>query len=210
MCNVERGQQLALQRRPLVGTGWCCAHQGIRAEGDVHDAAGHVEQAGRQAGSIARRPARVLQQRDAEQRDFVGRARHCDARAVRGESRCCHCVPVLHVGSRGSRSCFPTHWLSLARSRAEHGTRHLRAMTVAEEIWVCACVFRAALKAELSQYKAQGGCLVPNQGSEECSVVSHLKDRQAAMMLAGRQIEHFQTLMQHKRSPGSVRRHYHI
>ena len=24
------------------------------------------------------------------------------------------------------------------------------------------------LPAELSQYKAQGGCLVPNQGSEEC------------------------------------------
>ena len=41
-------------------------------------------------------------------------------------------------------------------------------------------------------------------------MVSHLKDRQAAVVLAGRQIEHFHTLMQHKRSPGSIRRHHHI
>ena len=36
-------------------------------------------------------------------------------------------------------------------------------------------------------------------------MVSHLKDRQAAVVLAGRQIKHFHTLKQHKRSPGSIR-----
>ena len=41
-------------------------------------------------------------------------------------------------------------------------------------------------------------------------MVSNLKDRQAAVVLAGCQIEHFHALMQHKRSPGSVRRHHHI
>ena len=44
---VERAQQSALHCRPLNRLRRCRAQQGVRAEGDVHDAAGHVEQAGR-------------------------------------------------------------------------------------------------------------------------------------------------------------------
>ena len=73
------------------------SHRCIGTEGDVHDPARHVEQAGRQPGSTLPRPPCVLQCCNIEQHYFIGCICHCYRGAVRAKGHCRHCAHILHA-----------------------------------------------------------------------------------------------------------------
>ena len=75
---------------------WMGAHRRIRAEGDVHDSAWHVEKAGRQPGSTLHRPLCMLQRRNIKQHHFVGCIAYCNRPAVWSEGNGCHRASILH------------------------------------------------------------------------------------------------------------------